>query len=105
MDLRVDDHLFFTNDLLYTLPSFRKLEDWYKEAFKTGLPEIQKVARMLKRHLENILTYFESYITNAASEGLNSKIQSIKANTRGFRNFENYRISILFFCGRLNLSP
>ena len=83
----------------------RFFEDWYKEAFKTGLPEIRKVARMLKRHLENILTYFESYITNAASEGLNSKIQSIKANARGFRNFENYRISILFFCGRLNLSP
>ena len=80
-------------------------ERWYKEAFKTGLPEIRKVARMLKKHLENILTYFESYITNAVSEGLNSKIQTIKANARGFRNFENYRASILFFCGKLELSP
>jgi len=78
---------------------------WYKEAYETGLPEIRKVARMLKKHLGNILTYFESYITNAASEGLNSKIQAIKANARGFRNFENYRISILFFCGKLELSP
>lgn len=80
-------------------------ERWYKEAFNTGLPEIRKVARMLRKHLENILTYFESYITNAASEGLNSKIQAIKANARGFRNFENYRINILFFCGKLELSP
>jgi len=80
-------------------------ERWYKEAFDTQLPEIRKVARMLKKHLENILTYFECYITNAASEGLNSKIQAIKANARGFRNFENYRISILFFCGKLELSP
>jgi len=78
---------------------------WYKEAFETGLPEIRKVARMLKKHLGNILTYFESYITNAASEGLNSKIQAIKANARGFRNFENYRVSILFLCGKLELSP
>ena len=69
------------------------------------MPEIRKVARMLKKHLENILTYFESYITNAVSEGLNSKIQTIKANARGFRNFENYRASILFFCGKLELSP
>ena len=78
---------------------------WYKEAFESGLPEIRKVARMLKNHLGNILTYFECYITNAASEGLNSKIQAIKANARGFRNFENYRISILFSCGKLELSP
>ena len=78
---------------------------WYKEAFESGLPEIRKVARMLKKHLGNILTYFDCFITNAASEGLNSKIQAIKANARGFRNFENYRLSILFFCGKLELSP
>lgn len=42
---------------------------------------------------------------STASEGLNSKIQAIKANTRGFRNFENYRVSILFFCGKLEHSP
>ena len=77
----------------------------YQEAFDAGLPEIRKVARMLNKHLENILTYFDCYITNAASEGLNSKIQAIKANARGFRNFENYRVSILFFCGKLELSP
>jgi transposase len=80
-------------------------EQWHQKAFETGLPEIRKVARMIKKHLENILTYFECYITNAASEGLNSKIQAIKANARGFRNFENYRVSILFFCGKLELSP
>jgi transposase len=80
-------------------------ERWYNEAFNTGLPEIRKVARMLKKHLENILTYFECYITNAASEGLNSKIQAIKANARGFRSFENYRVCILFLCGKLELSP
>ena len=80
-------------------------EWWYKQAFETGLPEIRKVARMLKKHLANILTYFECYITNAVSEGINSKIQAIKANARGFRNFENYRVSILFFCGKLELSP
>lgn len=78
---------------------------WHRQAFDSGLPEIRKVARMLKKHLANILTYFECYITNAVSEGINSKIQAIKANARGFRNFENYRTSILFFCGKLELSP
>jgi len=36
---------------------------------------------------------------------LNSKIQSIKAAARGFRSFRNYRIRILFFCGKLHLYP
>jgi len=38
-------------------------------------------------------------------EGLNSKIQSLKSAARGFRSFVNYRIRILFFCGKLDLYP
>ncbi len=34
---------------------------------------------MLKRHLDNLLTYLKHHITNAVTEGLNSKIQNIKA--------------------------
>ena len=64
-----------------------------------------KVAQMLKRHLDNLLTYLKHHITNAVTEGLNSKIQSIKAAARDFRSFRNYRIRILFFCGKLNLYP
>jgi transposase len=58
-----------------------------------------------KRHLENLLTYSRHHITNAVMEGLNSKIQSLKSAARGFRNFQNYRSRILFFCGQLNLYP
>ena len=43
--------------------------------------------------------------TNAASKGLNSKIQAVKAAARGFRNFETYRIAKLFHCGELQLHP
>ena len=43
-------------------------------------------------------------ITNALTEGFNSRIQAIKADARGFRRFANYRVRILFFCGKLDLS-
>ena len=95
-------HFWTRRDAQYALRFF---EHWYKEAYETGIKEVQRVARMLKKHLANILTYFDSYITNALSEGFNSKIQLIKTNARGFRNFENYRISILFFCGKLAMIP
>jgi transposase len=78
---------------------------WFGWAARSKLKAIIKVARMIKRHLENILTYLRHPITNAATEGLNSKIQSLKSNARGFRSFQNYRTRILFFCGKLSLHP
>ncbi len=55
--------------------------------------------------MDNIVTWFRHPISNGPTEGFNSRIQAIKAAARGFRNFENYRIRILFFCGRLDLEP
>ena len=78
---------------------------WYGWAARSRLKPIIKVAKMLKRHLENILTYFRHRITNAMSEGFNSRIQSIKSQARGFRAFHNYRTRILFYCGKLDLVP
>ena len=46
-----------------------------------------------------------SWLTNATAEGFNSRVQSIKSAARGFRNFENYRTRILFYCGKLDLMP
>jgi hypothetical protein len=48
-------------------------------------------------------THLKHKITNAASEGLNSKIQLYKASARGFHSFLSYRTRILFFCGKLDL--
>jgi transposase len=83
----------------------RFFKDWFGWVSRSRLKPIVEVAHLLKRHLENLLTYLKHHITNAVTEGLNSKIQSLKAAARGFRNFANYRIRILFFCGKLNLYP
>jgi transposase len=53
---------------------------------------------------ENLLAYSRHHIANAVSEGLNSKIQSLKSAARGFRNFQNHRMRILFFSKKLNLN-
>ena len=78
---------------------------WFGWVSRSRLEPMVEVAQMLKRHLGNLLTYLEHRITNAVTEGLNSKIQSLKAAARGFRNFRNYRTRILFFCGKLDLYP
>jgi transposase len=83
----------------------RFFKDWFGWVSRSRLKPVVEVAQMLKRHLDNLVTYLKHHITNAVTEGLNSKIQSLKSAARGFRSFRNYRIRILFFCGKLNLYP
>ena len=78
---------------------------WYRPAIRTRLRPVKQVARTLKDHLEGLLNYFCHGITNAVTEGLNSLVQKLKANARGFRSFTHYRTRILFFLDRLNLLP
>lgn len=84
----------------------RKFFDcWYWRATHSRLKPMIEVAGMMKRHLDGLLAHCLHKISNAVTEGLNSKIQAIKANARGFRNFAHYRIAILFSCGKLNMLP
>jgi transposase len=53
-------------------------KEWYFWATHSRLKPVKKVARMIHNHLDNVLTYFDHRITNAVSEGLNSKIQTVK---------------------------
>ena len=78
---------------------------WYFWATHSRLKPVIDKARMIQRHLGNVLTYFKHRITNAMSEGLNSTIQEIKHSARGFRNRENFKTSIYFHCGGLDLYP
>lgn len=80
-------------------------DSWYAWAIRCRLKPILKVARMLRRHLPNLLSYFRHRITNAKSEGYNSVIQALRYAARGFRSFPNYRTRILFFCGKLDVKP
>lgn len=97
----------FRNFWLYRSATWAKkfFARWYAWAIRSKLDPIKKVARMLKKHLAGLLAYFEHPITNAKSEAFNGRVQAIKSAARGFRNFENYRIRILFYCGKLRMEP
>jgi transposase len=78
---------------------------WYFWASHSRLEPVKRIARMIRDHLVNVLTYFEHRITNAAREALNSTIQMIKKRAFGFRSFRNFRTAVLFRCGGLQLYP
>jgi transposase len=58
--------------------ALRHWKRWYFWATHSRSDPMGKVARMIRGHLDNVLTYFDHRITNATSEGLNSKIQTVK---------------------------
>jgi len=81
-------------------------KQWFFWATHSRLQPVIDVAYMVKRHLYGVLNYFTAArITNAAAEGLNSKIQTIKKMAYGFRNRDHFKTAIFFHCGGLQLYP
>lgn len=80
-------------------------QEWYNSAIRSRLEPVKKVARMLRAHVNNLVTYAKHRLTNATTEGINAKIQSIKKDACGFRNMENFKMAIYFHCGGLDLYP
>jgi transposase len=80
-------------------------QDWYRRVIHTKLGPIKKLARTIKERLVNVVSYCTHGITNAVAEGINSKIMSIKRRVGGYRNRENFKTAIFFYCGGLDLYP
>ncbi|QTN32222.1 transposase [Akkermansiaceae bacterium] len=80
-------------------PSFKgvidRLNQWLPAVLSAAAAKLRK----------RLVTDLIELITNAISEGINYKIQAIKANARTLMNFKDYRTRILFFCGKLSLVP
>jgi len=78
---------------------------WYFWATHSRLTPMVNAAKLIARHLPNVLTYFTHRITNAVAEGLNSKIATVQKRACGYRNPNNFKIAVYFHCGGLNLYP
>lgn len=78
---------------------------WHAWAIRCRLEPVHTVARMVKSHLPNVLSYFTHRITSGVVEGINSVVQTIKRTARGFRNRANFETAIFFRCGGLDLYP
>jgi len=86
-------------------PAIAYFKDWYKRVIHTKLEPVKRVARAIKERLENVVSYCDHGITNAVAEGINSKIMAIKRRVGGYRNRQNFKTAIFFYCGGLDLYP
>jgi transposase len=78
---------------------------WYFWATHSRLAPMIEKAKLMVRHLPNILTYFTHRITNAVAEGLNSKIATVQKRACGYPNRDHFKIAVYFHCGGLELYP
>lgn len=59
------------------------LHAWYEHVNKSHSPSIKTFKRTIKQREEDLLNYYETFVTNAAAESLNSGIKGFRAELRG----------------------
>jgi len=75
----------------------RFLQKWFWWATHSRLKPMRDFAWLLRRHLEDIVSYFKLPISNGAVEGLNNKAKMISHRAYGFRT-EKWFTTILLHC-------
>lgn len=76
---------------------------WMTSALRSKLEPFKKFVGMLRSHLEGVLAWTETRLSNGAVEGMNNKIKSISHRSFGFRSATNFIAAIYHCCARLPL--
>jgi transposase len=83
--------------------AFISLSTWLQNVKHITLYHLDQVAKAFNRHFEPVCNALWNNASNALAERLNGGIQELKAISRGFRNYDNFRAAILFHYGKLNI--
>jgi transposase len=79
------------------------LDSWCKEAIRSRLGPMKKVARSLRRHHDLILNWFRAVgtISSGVVEGLNGKVKLTTRKAYGFRTAQGIEFALFHAMGRL----
>jgi transposase len=66
------------------------LQKWMCSAVRSRLEPFKKFVRMVRGHLDGILSWTRHRVSNGAVEGMNNEIKSISHRSFGFRTGENF---------------
>ena len=75
----------------------RFLTKWFWWATHSRLKPMRDFAWTLRRHMDDVLNYFDARIDNGAVEGLNNKAKVVSHRCYGFRTAGTY-ITALYHC-------
>jgi len=74
------------------------LDAWFDLVAGIDIAEVATFAGTIRRWQDQFLAYFDTRLTNGASEGRNLVIKNTKRAGYGYRNWTNYRLKVLYRC-------
>ena len=83
----------------------KHLKQWFWRATHSRLESIREFAWMIRRHEENILTWFQMPINNGSVEGLNNKAKVVSHKAYGFRTADHFICNLYHCMGNLPAPP
>ena len=83
----------------------KHLKQWFWWATHSRLESIREFAWMIRRHEENILTWFQMPINNGSVEGLNNKAKVVSHKAYGFRTADHFICNLCHCMGNLPAPP
>jgi len=81
------------------------LQNWISWATRSKLDPFVKAARTIRQHLDGILAYVRTRLSNGRSEGVNSKIRVITKRSYGFHDPRSLTAMIYLCCSGIVLTP
>jgi transposase len=81
------------------------LYDWMTDSMAKGLTFVSNVIDTIKNHIKGVVNALVTRTDSSKHENTNGRIQAILAKARGFKNFDRFRINVLFYFGNLDLFP
>ncbi len=82
-----------------------RLRLWIAEARDSGLQHFRRTATTIDKHMDGILEYIRTRLTNGPTEGLNGKIRTITRRAYGFHSAWALIAMIFLCCGGVKVSP
>lgn len=79
------------------------LKGWITTALKSRLEPIRKFVNTIRIHMQRILPFIETHLTNAKAEGINRIIKIVKNRASGFRTLDAFTDLIFLTVGDLNI--
>lgn len=82
-----------------------KLEEWISWATHSGLKPFAKAARTIGKHIDGIVAYVATGLSNGRSEGTNGKVRTITRRSYGLHTAAALIALIRLCCSGLKLQP
>jgi transposase len=78
------------------------LRQWCTNVMRSKVEPMKAVAQMIRKHLEGIVAWARTRMTNGFLEALNGLFQAAKRKARGYRRLSTIRTVIFLIAGKLD---